>query len=356
MTGPDAPGVDRLAAFVDALERDRGTRVSRERLWEALAEAFPHRTPGAPERQLLVDVLRELEKEGRVRLPPEGGRRWDRSLIPAVPTGVDLVREPSPAPGGEAWRTFPWHPRLTWVAEMGRLTAGQVAFLRRVHRGLVEGWFAEPAPIAYRSLQLTGDEKGLTGLVGTSLFGDGRLTLDLLGCAPEALPLAWEPVGPGGRLLIVENAGPFAVARRVLGSMEAPPYGLVGYGGGRGILSAIAHVPSMSRTVSEIHYVGDLDVAELDIAVGAARRAASLGLPAVRPAEKLHVAMFEAAAAFGRPEGWPGRSVNGQGRLDELATAVAPDLWPRVRAMLADGRRIPEEVLGPGELRRVWGE
>ena len=130
----------------------------------------------------------------------------------------------------------------------------QVHFLRRVHDGFVNGMFREPAPLKYRSLQLTGDEKMLAYLATTALFGPARLTLGLLSCLPDALSLAWEAVGDGGRMVIFENAGPFAVARRVLAQLKSRPYDLIAYGVGRSVLAGLGHLPTIERNVASIHY------------------------------------------------------------------------------------------------------
>lgn len=244
----------RLDEFERSLLSGTAVRVAAPDLWRALAQIFPHRTPGPAERRLLLEALKSIEARGSIRLPPERGKRWDRSMDPTVPSSVDVVRDQtasSPFP----WRTFPWHPNLHWVVQCRSLSAQQVEFLRRVHEGIVNGTFREPAPLKYRSLQLTGDEKMLASLATTSLFGPSRLTLELLACLPDALPLAWEVVGDGGRMVIFENAGPFAVARRVLSELKTRPYDLIAYGGGRSVLAALGHIKTIERSVESIHYV-----------------------------------------------------------------------------------------------------
>lgn len=343
----------RLDEFERALLANTGVRVGTQKLWRALASVFPHRTPGPAERRLLLHALQSIEARGRIRIPPKHGRRWDRLIDPPVPTSIDVVREQDAA-SGFAWRTFPWHPSLHWVVQCRNLSGQQVAFLRQVHEGFVNGTFREQAPLKYRSLQLTGDEKMLASLATTSLFGPGRLTFDLLACLPDALPLAWEAVGDGGRMVIFENAGPFAVARRVLSEMKPRPYDLVAYGGGRSVLAALGHLKTIDRCVESIHYVGDLDDDGLDIAWGARRCAKELGLPPVILASKLHRQMLLAAESLGQPLGWPARR-----RLSDTDRAKALELLPldvrsRVDVVLKSGHRIPEEVLGPEELRLAW--
>ncbi|MFO1077980.1 MAG: DUF2399 domain-containing protein [Planctomycetota bacterium] len=351
ITGDD-PRLDR---FQRALFAGGPTRLDAAEIWRALAVAFPHRPSGPGERELLVEALTALEARGVLRLPPAGGKRWDRSMQPAVPTGVDLLLHEAAAPGFQ-WRTFPWHSSLHWVPQCHRLTEEQIAFLRRVHDGLVHGAFREPVPRKYRSLQLTGDEKQLAALAKTQLFEVSRLSLEMLGCLPETLPLAWEAVGPGGRMLVFENAGPFSVAKRVLTEMSDPPYDLIAYGGGKSILAALGYLKELDRRVDSIHYVGDLDPAGLDIAVACRRRATDIGLPPITPASELHRAMIDAAAAFGSPRGWPAPAGCTNADLHPLLKFLDADLRDRVRDLIAGGRRIPEEVLGPAELRGAWND
>jgi hypothetical protein len=343
----------RLDEFEHSLLAGTSVRVGAQELWRVLARVFPHRTPGPAERRLLLEALKAIEVRGSVRLPPERGKRWDRSMDPAVPTSVDLVRE-QPGPPPFPWRTFPWHPHLHWVVQCKILSAQQVKFLRRVHEGLVNGTFREPAPLKYRSLQLTGNEKSLASLATTSLFGDTRLTLEMLACLPDALPLAWEAVGEGGRMLIFENAGPFAVARRVLGELMARPYDLVAYGGGRSVLAALGHIKTIEHRVESIHYVGDLDHAGLDIACSAKKCARELELPLIAPATELHRQMLSAAQEFGHPQGWPAQERFADRERKRLLDVLASDVRYEVERVLQAGRRIPEEVLGPHELRTAW--
>jgi hypothetical protein len=341
--------------FERGLLAGTAVRIGSQDLWRALATVFPHRAPGPAERRLLLAALRSIEARGSIRLPPEGGKRWDRSVDPAVPISVDVVRERAASSGFE-WRKFPWHPILSWVVQCRSLSTQQVEFLRRVHEGFVNGMFHEPAPLKYRSLQLTGAEKMLASLATTSLFGPARLTLELLACLPDALPLAWEAVGDGGRMVIFENADPFAVARRVLAEMQPRPYDLIAYGGGRSVLAALGHIKTIERAVESIHYVGDLDDPGLDIAWGARRRAQEMGLPAVVPASELHRQMLSAAETFGHPQGWPAPERIADADRTRILDVLSSDVRNQVEVVLKAGRRIPEEVLGPDELRIAWAK
>lgn len=343
----------RLEEFERSLLSSTTTRIGAEALWGLMARVFPHRASGPAERHLLLEALMSLEARGSIRLPPRSGKRWDRSMDPPVPTSVDVVRDRADA-APFPWRTFPWHPVLNWVNQCRSLSLFQVDFLRRVHDGFVNRAFCEPAPFKYRSLQLTGDEKMLASLATTALFGPSRLTLDLLGCLPDAVPLAWEVVGTGGRMVIFENAGPFAVARRVLGELRSRPYDLIAYGGGRNIVAGLGHLLTIDRQIESLHYVGDIDDVGLDIAWNARICAARLGLPPLQPATEIHRQMLAAASAFGHGDGWPARVRLPDVNRARLLDSVAPDVRPHVERIVRAGQRIPEEVLGPTELRKAW--
>ncbi len=341
-----------LDRFAEILATSKGKTVRKSGLWAAFAEAFPGRPQGKEEAQWFLDALTTLAERGVIRLPPVTGKRWEEILGVRAPVSIDLHRN-SPEKTEPAWRTFPWHHRLSWVADLKRLTDPQQAFLMKVHQGLVEGWFLEPAPFKYRSLQLTGDEKGIGYQIKTALFGPGRLNLDLLGCMRETLPLAWEAVSDRPRAIVFENADPFAIARRVLGEMEDPPYGIVVYGGGYAFSSSVAYLATLDRQISEIHYVGDMDKTGLEIALAARDTASAAGLPKLKPATALHREMIRSAEALGKPGGWPAsnRRSLAPPLLQTMAAYLGEKLFSVVIELVESGNRIPEEVLGMREMR-----
>jgi Protein of unknown function C-terminus (DUF2399) len=157
----------------------------------------------------------------------------------------------------------------------------------------------------------------------------------------------------GGRMLIFENAGPFAVARRMLNQLTVRPYDLVAYGGGISVLASLEHIKTIDRRVVSIHYVGDLDQPGLEIAARARKRSTDLELPVIESAVELHRQMLEAAAAFGYPNGWPGHASTELER-DRVLGGLPADVRARIGALLEAGRRIPEEILGPDEVRAAW--
>jgi hypothetical protein len=343
---------DRVARFAELLRAHRGKRIPEKEIWDAFAKAFPYRPMGAAERGWLRSALDALAEEGVLALPAERSAYWDRSMDPPLPQLV--TRIDARAQRLESWRGDTWHPFLSWVPGMPRLAEDQVYFLHRIQDALVDGSLRTPAPLRYRSLQLTGDEKRLERHMSTVLFGEGRLSVEMLNLYHDVLPLAWERVGPGSAVLVFENSAPFSVARSVLSAMESPPYGIVAYGAGRCFIQSVEHLHSIGCEVSSIDYVGDLDEPGLEIAKGAQETARRTGvLPIVRPAPGLHRMMLDAAERFGHPNGWP--DLKRTGLIDPSAADVLPvDVQSRVLGIIAAGHRIPEEVLGPEEMRAAW--
>jgi len=247
---------ERLEEFARRIAAHPRRRVDRAAIWSAFATAFPARPRGAEERAWLAEAINRLAARGMVRLPAQRGPRWDRTMGIALPLSLDLQRELR-APNRE-WRRFPWHARLQWISDMKSLPVEQERFLSRVHEGLVAGWFACSAPMKYRSFQLTGDEKMLTRLRKTKLFGPSRLDLPLLGCFEDLPPLAWERISAKPALIVFENTGPFAVARQALASMPDPPYGMVACGEGARFQRSLAQLMPLREVLQRIEYVGDL--------------------------------------------------------------------------------------------------
>jgi len=342
----------RLRRFLRGLRSKPRTRVDHAHVWKSFASAFPQHPQGPEGRRWLMAALRALEAQGQLRLPVAHGRRWDRSSAIAVPLSVDLARTAS-TESRQDWRSFPWHPSLQWVLNCRHLTTDQVSFLHRVHEGIVEGAFTEPASFKYRSLQLTGDEKRLGTLVKSQLFQPGRLTLAAIGCEPDMLPLTWETISGRRNMVIFENAGAYMVGLRVLRSLPDPPYGKVAYGSGFDVLKAVGYLRAVELEIEGIDYVGDMDLKGLEIALSLRKVTERLGLPPLRPATPLHHAMLRSATELGAPDGWPAAKSSTKPTLKDLVRFIDASLQDRVQFVLAKGRRIPEEVLGHAEMREA---
>lgn len=61
-----------------------------------------------------------------------------------------------------------------------------------------------------------------------------------------------------------------------------------------------------------------------------------------------------AFAPFWYSDGWPTRLQGSELRRQQIMEAIAPELQADVERLLKVGGRIPEEILGPSELRIAW--
>ncbi len=346
----------RMQAFLERLSQCQGPRIRLEELWSLFNEFFPHRSRNTEGRQWLLESLHEAVQQGIIKLPVTHGVSWDRSLSPSIPTFVDKIV--SKVKRNANWRTFPWHYRLTWVADLRTIQPDQEAFLYHVHKGLVEGTFQELAPLKYRSLQLTGHEKQLGKLAQTVIFAPGRLTFEMLGCVPDIPPLVLKRVGESDIALVFENVGSFRTAYSVLKRLRHPPYGLVGFGAGMGLARSILDFRLIDHTIKRIEYVGDMDRPGLRIAQSVISIAELEDLPPVMPAKGIHCAMLGSVRSFGYPDGMEYKEDEKRSESsDEALVAWLPDdIRVNILNIIRAGRRIPEEILGPAEMLRVWEE
>jgi hypothetical protein len=284
-------------------------------------------------------VLKELAERGAIQLPVSHGKQWDRSSEIILPTSITLVAPVADRNALMQWQQFPWHPSLQWVLQLRTLAPDQVSFLMRVNEGLVEGWFAQQECFKYRSLQLTG-----------VLFGPGCLTLELLGCEPDALPLATEHLSSQPTMLVFENAAPFMLARSIAANAVPPRIGRLAYGAGKQVLKAVAYFSMIEPAIEEILYIGDLDAEGLMIAADLQRLSKSV---AVRPAHEFHRTMVASAIELGARDGWLGKDEQPSSLAESVISILAPDISQKVTTLIAAGRRIPEEVLSRAAMSRL---
>lgn len=340
---------DRITQFLRRLRAAKRRRIGLPRIWGAYRAVCGDESSGVEARVELRELLDHLCQAGDCILPSERGAGWDRTSTVALPRWVTIPAT-DPKTDDRSWRSFPWHPALAWVTRLATLPADHEAFLMQLQRTIVEGRLQARAPFKYRSLQLTGDEKRLEGLMATQLFGPNRLSLDLLNCDGLGLPLAHERVGAEPKMVIFENAGSFLVARRVLAQAVEAPYGIVAYGAGNQILRCVEYLTEIGG-LTAIDYVGDLDAKGIDIgATFADRVRASTGL-AIMPATAIHLAMLDAAEELGFPDGWPTASSHQTSRACDWLSPQCADIVDRI---ISAGRRIPEEVVHDGHYRSIW--
>lgn len=342
----------RLKRFRDRLRGGQRRTVPQETLWTAFVAVYDDLPSGPERRTWLMAVLEELALRGDIRLPVRHGTRWDRTSIVALPMAISIMAPQSSVDPRMQWRQFPWHPNLQWVFQLRSLSPDQFVFLKRVNEGLVEGWFEQQECFKYRSLQLTGDEKRLETLLKGTLFGPGCLTLEMLGCLPEALPLAVEQLSSNPRMLVFENAAPFMLARSILARTTRPRVGRLAWGAGTQILKAVRYLSTIRPQATEILYVGDLDAAGVKIAADLQRT--STMVP-VRPATQFHQAMIESAARLGADDGWPVKDEQPCNVSDSVIGFLEPEIQRKVATMIMRRRRIPEEVLSHSAMiRLLW--
>jgi hypothetical protein len=309
-----------------------------------------HWSAAAPELVNTIDqttALREaidvLAVAGAVTVP-RGRTYWDPSFTPALPLFV-VVAGVSRARREQAWRDQPWRHELGWVASLRTITDGNLASLLAINDWLVstKGGKVPAVPQRIRSAEVLGDEKGFDALSKTSLFGPGKLSWGLLGAIQVEPPLALRRVGPGGAVLVVENADPYWLAVDALRAGSGP-VGLVAWGQGRAgmrSLPTLAHEPDVTGPV---WYWGDLDPVGLDIPTDASPAVEATGLGPLVPAVALYEAMADHADRAGGTEcrsAWTGR---------DRSRWLGDRMWARFGRVVESGHRVAQEVLGPEQV------
>lgn len=334
-SGPLSPRAAGVASRLAGWPRRRVILVE---LWRIFDEVDPATRADGRRRGLLADTVTELAEVGRLRLPGSGS--FDRTEHPPLPRFVSL---PSDSPARPPPRPVVWHPHLSWAPE-ARLTPTQRAALEQVNRWLHTQRDPLVVPMRERSVEIFEHEKTLERLAGTSLFGPGRLTLELLRCRRVAPRLIVEPVGSGDLLLVAENSDTFDSLVRALRETAGHRVGGVGWGAGTAFE---ASVRSVARgKVAEVRYFGDLDEKGLRVPVGAADLARREGLPPVRPATGLYHALFRLAT----PQ-------SGQRRVSrqlarQLTAWLAAGHRDPAATLLVGGQRLAQEAVGLAYLLR----
>jgi hypothetical protein len=333
--------------FLAALQKSPRLRVTESELWDLLRASHGMREDMRHELRKLLD---ELANENHITLP-KSKARWSVGETPSLPAYVQLVRAKKRRERG--WKTYAWPPELDWVSALPHLTRNEEEFLYRLDRELKRNGLAKKAPLKYRSLQLTGDEKRLQELLKRKrLFAPGRLTQDQLNISTGPLPLLRERITPaGGCYLLVENEEVFRELYLLLRTMTHPPYDVIAQGRGNSLPSSIGWLSLIAEPVTSIDYLADLDPMALQIAQVMAEEAAAHHLPHPRPATAFHQAILDAAAHLGHPNGFPNEREQhaqlGFDKADELVAFLAPQHREVVRRIFLAGNRIAEEVAAP---------
>ncbi|QSE87853.1 hypothetical protein JWS13_04125 (plasmid) [Rhodococcus pseudokoreensis] len=342
-----APRTARLAALLEEAER---RTVVLDELWDMWAKSDPGGI-GRPERRAnLADAIEELRAANLVT----PSKSIDKSALPYLPTRVTL---PAPANSPTATalaRSIIWRPELAWALS-ARLTVGQVQTLSTINIWLRDNSHKDDElPLRERSLEVFGHEKVLDKAINTTLFGPGRITLDMLRTFRTHPPLAGTRVGDGPVLLVVENDNTFHSIRAALqGQVNESSWGTVGYvaWGAGGAFEASVRSTGDVQGITRVRYFGDIDIDGLRIPRSAAATAAREGLPPVLPAYALYQMLLDT-------------DVRQQHRSHVIAPVAAevaawldrPQLVSDVTALLGAAVRIPQEALTATTLvqQRTW--
>lgn len=311
---------DILAAMKEAVPAKR-----RQTDYVSLFNALTRRVPalvGADARwSLFAESLRTADAQGAIVLPAKSGKGWLRNTDPILPAWIKL---PPAAGEGESFdhKSFGWCPALTFLARERNLKRSVRNSALEIHRFFVAGGGTRPiVPVKERSYSIFGDEKKLDEIAETAtLFGAGKLTLDILRCrVVEPTPVT-ERFSAGAGIIVLENEATFDSFCRM--SRVKPAFAAVIYGRGNEILKCAAF---LRRTASdlgtaEIEYFGDVDRRGLSIAA----ELCALLLPTVRLVP--HSAGYEfllGEVDAGEPNGSPLCAWLGQELSKKAATILA---------------------------------
>jgi hypothetical protein len=326
--------LDAFAAQLVARNRVDTRLAAIRDLWAA---AVPRLTSSPHSMAALRSALDKLAERQVIELPSGS---WDRSSNPPLPKFVRMpsARRPHRPP---QHRGYPWRSELGWVASLRNVTDGQLEQLRAINAWLATANDTLVVPHRVRSAEVLGDEKALDRLARGVLFGDGRLTFDLLRCKRLPPPLPAAVVGDGPDVLVVENSDPYWMAVESLRAVSGHQIGAVIWGSGN---TFPAQVPALGVDVAgrgpvtgTVWYWGDLDPKGIHIAVAAARVAAELGVAPVRPP----IALWDAHRTC------PITSSDGFPWDDTGAEWFGPRQWATFEPVRSARGRISQEACAP---------
>jgi hypothetical protein len=293
--------------------------------WDA---AMPELRTHGESHTRLVDALHELAEADVIVLPAGS---WDRTCRPALPKFVTVpaARRPRRA---TPWRTFPWRAELGWAASMPTMTGTQFEALVAVNDWLTSGGDDMVAPARIRSAELWGDEKLIDSIVLSAIWGEGKLTWDLIAAERLPPPLVIRRVSAGPELLVVENLDPFWLCARLLADTDSP-IGRVAWGAGSAFMATAPSIAEEAVLPTRIWYWGDGDPDGVRIPTSAAGLIEAAGLPPMEP----HPGLWAA---------YTGLKVHEPGRHHWTAVSSAwlrPAAWQSLAQVRVAGGRVAQE-------------
>lgn len=341
----ETPIARRFAGSLSGLQQGRRARIRLESYAAAFLTAEPSLATSPDRRSRLAAAIAELELAGVIRV----SRALDRSELPPLPRFI-VLRDGAPdAPVGAEAAGYPWRPELAWATHLP-LRRSEFDALRSIQAFLRDLDATVPiVPIEERSLELFGHEKRLDVLRrNRRLFGEGRLSLELLRAQQFAPPFSYRRVGVGPVALVLENVATF---RSALATAPADgPVGLVIFGGGSNFCASICYLAELAAEgpatfIREVRYFGDLDRRGLAIPIAADAASREAGLPPVQPAVGLWKRLLEVGRRGASP---PVDALT----ADRLVGWLPLSLRSNAKELLVSGSRLAQEAVGTTLLAR----
>jgi hypothetical protein len=324
----------------------KGVRVLPADYREAFADVCP--TLAAEEFRIrLAALCEELEAEHLISLP-RSKRLYDRAGAAKLPAWIDVAKDATTAetlPVDPA--AFPWAPELRFACDIR--DARQLDVLVRIQNFLSTGGRMRPmVPAKERSVELFGEEKRLEKLRNSTLFGEGRISLDLLRCFVVLPPLVFEALAPAKNLrpiLVLENYSTYHTFARW--NQSAQVYEAVFYGNGDTFETASAGLVDVTRQMNwdgRAFYFGDLDVKGVLIPIAASETLDSVRFPKLRPQTGCYRRLLDRAKEVELPTG-------ARTRLPTVCDEwLGGELSHEANSWLDRGKRLPQELVGWEEL------
>lgn len=272
-----------LAATLNAAPHHR---IEQATILTAFGQACPGTAGTTQGRPVLSALLDELADHHLIELP-RSRDAWDTTQ-PPLPRWLRLPKVTETRPSRTTAPVL-WRHELSW-ANTATLTTAQTETLKTINRWLrdTDGDDRRRTviPMRERSLEIFGDEKRLDALTSSTLFAPGRLTLATLSAQRIPPPLAYNRVGDGGIVLVIENSDTFETVSTLLAD-DCGRVGHVAFGGGHAFEASITRIAKL-KGVTDIAYYGDLDDDGLTIPQRANASATASQLPPIRPAHGLY--------------------------------------------------------------------
>ncbi|MHA1401938.1 MAG: Wadjet anti-phage system protein JetD domain-containing protein [Candidatus Heimdallarchaeaceae archaeon] len=266
----------KITQFLRTLKKTSNNKkkIPEEKIITVFAKVFPEIYYDSTEwNEKLIDVLKELEKEGAIKLP-KGKEHWNIRTKPCLPKWI-LILEIKQEQKSKVWRECPWHPELSWITRLKHLTEERMKDYMKLNEYFKNNKVEEreKLPIKERSMEIFGEEKKLDELFSLETF-DRNMTVEKLGCyrTIEPFPVKISCSTENHRAIIIENRDTFDSFWKSNESLSPPPYRYVIYGCGKAIEERIFWINELDPEVTEIEYFGDLDPEGVNIPKRANRR------------------------------------------------------------------------------------